>query len=1374
MTRSFARACGRSSDLMPRSRITARVIAVLLVGWGLALANGAQAHAAPKGLHEFIGSSGTEAGQFNAPRGVAVRHSTGHIYVVDGANHRIQQFGPDGTFMRAWGWDVDATLMSGTEFEVCELLEPCKQGVPGGGAGQLNGPQGIAVDQRTGHVYVTNQSNGRIDKFDAEGNFLFAFGWNVDPDVEPDPPGIGLETCTTVTGCQIGTPGAGLGQFGPTMGYPAVDPANGEVIDGTLNGDVVVADPANRRVQKFTSSGGFRAAFGGASVFASGQPTRVAADSSGSIYTVEGGTGRRVQKFNPSGSSRVVFAPEHVSGTSSTTAPTDVAIEPATDNVLVTKPEGTASATTRRVVELNPVGALVDDHAVGAGLPATTGLAVAGSSGKLYLPTSQHRIWVFGPITPPSVVMHPVEDITAVSATFKGTVNPNGTVASTRYRFEYSGDGGATWERVPASDVDIGNDNADEDVTQAVEDLEPNTAYLARLVATRDNAAGSATSAPPRSFTTPAAPPGISEVGAREVTDTTALLAGNVDPNRLHSTYRFEYGPDTSYGTTTVVDNAGSGATRVPVSKAVTGLQPNTTYHFRLVASNAAGEAQGADRTFTTGANPPQPSGRAYEMVSPVDKNGGHVERDFVQSVTFNSQSGAAASGDAAAFTSRLQFADIESGAISPTYVARRGVSGWTTEGVTPPIGNVEVEGTERPRVQGLSLDLSTAYVTAAPPLTPDAERLNGSWGLYMRRSGQAERYSLLSSPSPTLDPPLGEDTATPADRFEFAGVTPDSRHVVFGASRRLLQEDQLVSASTRTAVYHWADGSLRLASVLPTDIDVEFAPNARVVPGAQQGRSLLPGDHLISDDGGRLYFTTDVERSDGQVVRLQLFVRENGTNTRLVSGAEIPGQDPLVTSNDTQFWGAKRSDGSVAFFTASRPLTVGARAASLYRWDAHGGDGARLTEISKDLSLNPTDLPGVMGVPAVSDDARTVYFVATGVLAPGGPRGTPTRHQPNLYMWRQGEGVRYIETLEDTSGDDDIWESVLTRAARVSADGERLLFASWADLDDSYETVEATPEACGDPAEGGDRCRQIYLYDARTDQLSCLTCVPGVPVTGDANLFGNTDSRQGTTVDTPFGTPRNLSADGRRVFFETARRLVSADQNSVLDVYEWEDRDLDGDGTLRLISPGRGTTDSKFLDASVTGDNVFFTTREQLVGIDRDGLIDLYVARVGGGIPAQNPPPQSQCQGEECQGSLSAAPFLPPVSSGETSHGNLRPGRRPSFSVARLSREQIARLARGQRVMVRVRVSRAGRVSLRARAKLGGKTRVVDRAAKVARRAGTVRLAVKLSRSAVRALARSGKLNVRMAVRFAGVREARTSTLRLRRSRSSAGRGTQ
>jgi hypothetical protein len=651
----------------------------------------------------------------------------------------------------------------------------------------------------------------------------------------------------------------------------------------------------------------------------------------------------------------------------------------------------------------------------------------------------------------------------------------------------------------------------------------------------------------------------------------------------------------------------------------------------------------------------------------------------------------------------------------------------------------------------GLSPDLSKAYGTSSKRLTPDAALLNGSWGLYVRSSGQAELYTLLSRPWQ----PLGPDASR--DRFQFAGATPDGRHVVFNSSRRILPGGP-GDSSRMNAVYEWVDGTVRLASVpLPgatfSGLDA-WAGVSRLDVATRNGY------HVISDDGRRLFFTADGA----------LYVREDGTTTRAVSAIQGPGQPTPTTG---RFWTARSTDGSVAIFSASGALTPDANGASLYRWGADAQQGA-LTAITHDLDGGDS---GVQQAPAaVSADASSVAFVATGKLT----RDTPEDGQ-NLFLWRHGEGVRFIATI------DPVLDLMLSRisldnggpAARLSEDGERVLFASYAQipLDRPYDTTEATPEACGSVTTAGDRCRQIYLYDARSDDLSCLTCVPGVPVSGDANLFGNGDTRrprEGGVPDTtsPVELPRNLSADGTRAFFETARPLVAEDRNTKVDVYEWSDRDLDGRGELRLISPGRGTSDSEFLDASASGNDVFFTTREQLVGIDRDNQVDLYDARVGGGIPAQNPPPASPCEGEGCQGAFSGAPSLAGVGSGGASHGNLRPGRRPSFSVARLSRAQLAQLARGRRVAVRVRVSRAGRVSLTARAKLGRRVRAVARASKAARRAGTVHVGLKLARSARRELAGKGTLNVRLSVRFTGVREARTSTLRLRRARSSDERG--
>ena len=88
---------------------------------------------------------------------------------------------------------------------------------------------------------------------------------------------------------------------------------------------------------------------------------------------------------------------------------------------------------------------------------------------------------------------------------------------------------------------------------------------------------------------------------ASDIIDTTATLNGTVNPSGSETTYHFEYGLTTAYGSTTTSTSAGSGFTAVPVSAALTGLIPGTLYHFRLTATNSGGTVNGVDATFICG-----------------------------------------------------------------------------------------------------------------------------------------------------------------------------------------------------------------------------------------------------------------------------------------------------------------------------------------------------------------------------------------------------------------------------------------------------------------------------------------------------------------------------------------------------------------------------------------------------------------------------------------------------------------------------------------------------------------------------------------------------------------------------------------------------
>jgi hypothetical protein len=104
-----------------------------------------------------------------------------------------------------------------------------------------------------------------------------------------------------------------------------------------------------------------------------------------------------------------------------------------------------------------------------------------------------------------------------------------------------------------------------------------------------------------------AGPPSATTGSAKNVTQSGATVTGTVDPQGMATTYRFEYGTSSSYGLQTAEVDAGSGTGAVDASADLSGLTTDTTYHYRVVATNAAGVTRGADRTLKTAAAPGPP-----------------------------------------------------------------------------------------------------------------------------------------------------------------------------------------------------------------------------------------------------------------------------------------------------------------------------------------------------------------------------------------------------------------------------------------------------------------------------------------------------------------------------------------------------------------------------------------------------------------------------------------------------------------------------------------------------------------------------------------------------------------------------------------------
>jgi hypothetical protein len=198
----------------------------------------------------------------------------------------------------------------------------------------------------------------------------------------------------------------------------------------------------------------------------------------------------------------------------------------------------------------------------------------------------------------PVAVTGAADSLTETTANLNGTVDPNG--GATTYHFEYgtsAGYGLAT----PEADAGDGTDPVP--VEAAISGLTRNTSYHYRLVASKGSEIAFGADRTFHTATGPQ-PPRVKATGSREVQSRTALLITQVDPNAQATTVRFEYGRSTGYGSHTAAIDAGKGDGYAPFSMGIDRLRPNTRYHFRAVATNAAGTTRSLDRSFVTTREP--------------------------------------------------------------------------------------------------------------------------------------------------------------------------------------------------------------------------------------------------------------------------------------------------------------------------------------------------------------------------------------------------------------------------------------------------------------------------------------------------------------------------------------------------------------------------------------------------------------------------------------------------------------------------------------------------------------------------------------------------------------------------------------------------
>lgn len=639
------------------------------------------------------------------------------------------------------------------------------------------------------------------------------------------------------------------------------------------------------------------------------------------------------------------------------------------------------------------------------------------------------------------------------------------------------------------------------------------------------------------------------------------------------------------------------------------------------------------------------PDCRAYELVSPPDGTpyledpGNEVEAARASSV-----------GGGIAWFSYSPLSTSLGGGFYD--LSTRKTSGWVTESVSPRLSTRDSGSIACTSAIFFSADLSKGVLTDGhnsaganngaaancgsndPPLVEGEPE--GVQNVFWRDNLTGEYRLIDSIPA----------EAAPRDAV-FQDASDDFSHVVFEDGAKLEAD-----APPGASLYEWVNGAVSLVTVLP-----DGTPSAGSLPYAVNPPVTVSGPapymHPMSADGTRVVF-----QSEGR-----LYMRENLGQEQSAIGPEDrclePAKACTVQLDASRAGGAGGGGGFLAanasdtkvFFADGweaglTPGTVEGSGQHMYEYNSETGELEDLT---------PAGNLGLYGSSGVSDSGAYLYLVAEASLNGEGVPGSP-----NLYVLHEGM-FRFIATLDPSNESDwrpEFWTS------RVSASGQYFAFNSTLSFT-GYDNRDAVTGGLDD---------EIYIYDASTSSLHCVSCDPsGARPTGSASI----DHAETTSLlGMPNYLQRQLVDDGH-VFFNTASALVGGAANGKTNVYEYFE------GRVSLISSGTSGANSYFYDASANGEDVYFVTTQHLVGGDAANGMRLYDARIDGGFPEPEASP-ALCTGEGCRGTLSAVALLSAATTDLHASGN----------VSARHVEHVVTLTRRQKLKQALRACRHGRRS--------------------------------------------------------------------------------
>ncbi len=715
--------------------------------------------------------------------------------------------------------------------------------------------------------------------------------------------------------------------------------------------------------------------------------------------------------------------------------------------------------------------------------------------------------------------------------------------------------------------------------------------------------------------------PAIDSVSSQNLTPSSTELRAQIDPRGEETEYHFQYGgsdcaQSPSACTDLPVSHIPAGYGDVAVSVQLDGLAPATAYYYRVLASNAHGQAEGLPSSSTFQTLPSAsalPDGRGWEMVSPPQKHGSTIE---MVSALRSGSIQASLDGNRLAWLAAGPVVAEPEGNRSfelSQLMSVREAQGWSTQSLetphtkgwglllpspseyhffTPDLSASLVEPTEYDAGK-------TEGVVEHPALSPLASEKT----MYLRGN--------LPVPPGEFSPLVTAQNDTAATKFggglDFLGATSDLSHVVFHSKAGLT-----AAAPSAAGLYMWQAGApLSLLSVLP---DGTPAPDEGFTEPSLGSPEGLSTRGAISSSGQRVFWTDGTgtglylrDTVQNETIKLNA-AQGHGAIEAGEGGQEMPEPPEGQSGREVRFQSAS-ADGSKVLFTDTARLTEDSTQEptgeespmDLYEFELTSQDPlrGRLRDLTSGAAGSSGDVLNV--IPGSSEDGSSVYFVANAALAPGARPGRCTRNPEggeasppgatcNLYLSEADPahpGLRQTRLIAELSSEDAAdWgagaSSKLTPSqlnlssvtSRVSPDGRYLAFMSQQSLT-GYDNRDASS---GLPDE------EVFLFDAAQGRLLCASCNAGAEGGGWSRPHGVFDTELagegvGLQVDRPeiwsarwlagsipgwgfnrdgksqpaaLYQPRYL-ADSGRLFFNSSDALVAQDKNGKQDVYEYE-----------------------------------------------------------------------------------------------------------------------------------------------------------------------------------------------------------------------------